>query len=87
MKEKKHFVWTVRQTDDRQTLHDGTSSSSWGTCNQQSAGQPMRIGWPAYRVVGRPLAPVSNSAGQPTQPFFEVLFVLTRRWRRPSRKC
>jgi len=47
----------------------------------------MRIGWPAYRVVGRPLAPVSNSAGQPTQPFSEALFRLTRRWRRPSRKC
>ena len=60
---------------------------TWGTCNQPSAGQPMRIGWPAYRVVGRPLAPVMNSAGQPTQPFFEVLFGLTRRWRRPSRKC
>ena len=37
----------------------------------------LAIGWPAYRVVGRPLAPVSNSAGQPTQPFSEALFRLS----------
>ena len=43
----------------------------------------MRVGWPAYRVVGKQLALVSKSAGQCTKRIFKALFGLRTKWRDP----
>jgi len=50
-----------------------------GACNRQAACEPIAIGWPAYRVVGKQLALVSKSAGQRTKHIFEALLKLTNK--------
>jgi len=49
-------------------------------CNWQATCEPIAIGWPAYRAVGKRLALVSKGAGQRTKRIFKVLFGLQTKW-------
>ena len=69
-------LWTVYQ-------HFGCqwSKALWDMLSPgvRVIGEPIAIGWPVYRVVGKRLALVSKSAGQRTKRIFEALLKLTNK--------